>query len=93
MNPLETAIELGGGLSVFAEKIAAKPNQVNNWRSRGVPIEFCALIEIAVGGKVTRQDLRPNDWQKIWPELAAGDNALSAQHSSLRLQSSERTLV
>lgn len=28
-------------------------------------------IEVATGGKVTRKDLRPDDWKQIWPELAA----------------------
>lgn len=26
--------------------------------------------EKLTGGRVTRQDLRPDDWQRIWPELA-----------------------
>ena len=29
------------------------------------------MIEIASGGRVTRQDLHPDDWPEIWPELAA----------------------
>lgn len=29
------------------------------------------LIENASGGRVTRQDLCPDDWPEIWPELAA----------------------
>jgi len=27
-------------------------------------------LEHATGGAVTRQELRPADWQQIWPELA-----------------------
>lgn len=26
-------------------------------------------IESLTGGKVTRQDMRPEDWRDIWPEL------------------------
>ncbi|KMJ46924.1 YdaS family helix-turn-helix protein [Xenorhabdus khoisanae] len=33
-----------------------------------VPLARCFDIENATDGKVTRKDLRPNDWQKIWPE-------------------------
>ncbi|MNF93491.1 hypothetical protein D3C84_761700 [compost metagenome] len=33
--------------------------------------EIAARIEHATGGAVTRKDLRPDDWAKIWPELAA----------------------
>lgn len=32
---------------------------------------LCVVIEKASGGAVTRIDMRPNDWQAIWPELAA----------------------
>lgn len=28
-------------------------------------------IERLTGGQVTRRDLRPEDWARIWPELAA----------------------
>ncbi len=31
----------------------------------------CVDIEIATNRVVTRKDLRPNDWFKIWPELSA----------------------
>lgn len=37
---------------------------------KAVPLERCVAIEVATHGAVTRQDLRPDDWQKIWPELA-----------------------
>lgn len=38
------------------------------WKHReSVPPEYCAAIEAATG--VTRQELRPQDWQAIWPEL------------------------
>jgi DNA-binding transcriptional regulator YdaS (Cro superfamily) len=32
-------------------------------------LELCVFIEEASGGKVTRRDLRPEDWQRMWPEL------------------------
>lgn len=38
-----------------------------------VPAERCVPIERATGGAVTRKDLRPDDWQSIWPEAAAND--------------------
>lgn len=31
--------------------------------------KLCALIELHSGGVVTRQELRPDDWHVIWPEL------------------------
>ncbi|CAH0525129.1 YdaS family helix-turn-helix protein [Vibrio hippocampi] len=30
---------------------------------------LCVQIEKNTQGKVTRQALRPHDWQRIWPEL------------------------
>lgn len=35
--------------------------------------ETCAAIERATAGAVTRQDLRPDDWRDIWPELAESE--------------------
>ena len=32
--------------------------------------KVCVRVEQETSGAVTRRDLRPNDWQKIWPELA-----------------------
>ncbi len=37
---------------------------------RPVPIAHMAKIEEITQGAVTRRDLRPDDWQDIWPELA-----------------------
>ncbi len=31
--------------------------------------EYCVAIEQATGGQVSRRDLRPEDWHRIWPEL------------------------
>lgn len=55
----------------FAEKLGKTPVQISHWKTgfRPVPIEHCAEIERVTCGKVTRKDLRPNDWHLIWPEL------------------------
>ncbi|MFK3708669.1 transcriptional regulator [Klebsiella sp. NPDC088457] len=31
----------------------------------------CVEIEAVTNREVSRKDLRPDDWEKIWPELAA----------------------
>jgi DNA-binding transcriptional regulator YdaS (Cro superfamily) len=43
---------------------------VNQWvrGTRPVPVRYCLQIEKTTG--VSRQELRPNDWEDIWPELA-----------------------
>jgi DNA-binding transcriptional regulator YdaS (Cro superfamily) len=65
-----------GALSVseLAKSIGAPdPAQVRQWRhgynGRKPDAPYCVAIEQATNGAVTRQDLRPDDWQKIWPEL------------------------
>ncbi|MDQ2822755.1 MAG: YdaS family helix-turn-helix protein [Pseudomonadota bacterium] len=30
----------------------------------------CVEIELATNGQVSRRDLKPDDWQEHWPELA-----------------------
>lgn len=55
--------EIIAGLGVSAQVIS-------NWKSREVPIEHCLDIERATNGKVTRRELRPDDFWRIWPDLA-----------------------
>ena len=63
-----------GGHSAVALRLGIKVPSVYGWDASGIPdsrlIELGADIEAA--GIYTRKDLRPNDWQKIWPELAQG---------------------
>lgn len=33
--------------------------------------EVAAMMELASGGAVTRKDLFPDSWDRIWPELKA----------------------
>lgn len=58
--------------SDLAERLGISQGLVSMWSSgtRQVPIERCVEIERATDGQVTRQELRPDDWHKIWPELA-----------------------
>lgn len=69
--PIQKTIEAIGGLTALANLLDVKPPTVSQWKSgdRPVPIQFCKKIEIATNGKVTCKDLRPNDWESIWPEL------------------------
>lgn len=41
--------------------------------------ELAADIERASAGTVTRQDMRPSDWRRIWPELATDEHLTAAQ--------------
>ena len=61
-----------GRSTALAKAIDVPPSFVSKMVSgdKAVPLERCVAIEVATHGAVTRQDLRPDDWQKIWPELA-----------------------
>ncbi|WP_225589299.1 hypothetical protein [Achromobacter sp. ACM03] len=47
--------------------------QIRQWRirfrGRRPSPTNCVGLELASGWKMRRQDLRPEDWQEIWPEL------------------------
>lgn len=34
----------------------------------------CVVIELATEGAVSRRDLRPGDWHRIWPELVTAEH-------------------
>jgi len=56
----------------LATKLAITPVLINQWANakRPIPPERCVEIERATSGEVTRPELRPDDWERIWPELA-----------------------
>ncbi len=64
------AAKLVGGQAVLARALKVKAPTVNQWANghRPVPVQFCHAIEVATGGAVTRKQLRPDDWHRIWPE-------------------------
>jgi DNA-binding transcriptional regulator YdaS (Cro superfamily) len=71
-----------GALSVgeLRERIGVKSDaQVRQWRhgyaGRLPDPANCVAIEVATGGKVSRWDLRPEDWHRIWPELIGANGA------------------
>lgn len=59
----------------LARAIDVNPDQIRHWRhgyqGRRPEPENCVRLEVATKGAVTRKDLRPDDWQRIWPELAS----------------------
>ena len=57
----------------FARAINVSAALLHQWLEgiRPVAIQHCPTIEKQTCGKVTRKELRPDDWHKIWPELAA----------------------
>ena len=83
MNALRIASEHMGGQAALAASIGLKQQHIWNWLNRGnsIPPEHCSAIERVTGGKVSRWDLRPADWHRIWPELI-GSVGAPATHNS-----------
>ncbi len=71
-HPIDRAAEIVGSQKALADLLGVTRSAVNQYKADGrqVPVEHCAAIERATGGRVTRRDLRPDDWERIWPELA-----------------------
>jgi DNA-binding transcriptional regulator YdaS (Cro superfamily) len=55
----------------LARLLGVSPTFVYQWCTgrRRIPLKTCVDIEQLTNGAVTRKDLRPDDWQEIWPEL------------------------
>jgi DNA-binding transcriptional regulator YdaS (Cro superfamily) len=81
MEALNNAISAAKGVGELARLIGVGQSAVSNWRARGglVPVEHCSAIERATKGAVTRRDLRPDDWHRIWPELVTDEFPATTQ--------------
>ncbi len=62
----------GLSAAAFARNIKAHAPDVLRWANgqRVPPVVWCVKIEAETGGRVSRRDLRPDDFVQIWPELA-----------------------
>lgn len=72
MDKLRTFLSTSGlTQSQFAQKIGVSQAMVYQILKgiRPVSEKVCVRIEGVSERAVTRQDLRPNDWHEIWPEL------------------------
>lgn len=77
---LDEYLKSPGGLTVaeLRAAIGAKSDaQIRQWQhgyaDRLPGPAYCVAIERETRGHVTRQDLRPDDWHLIWPELAQAE--------------------
>ena len=55
----------------FASKCGTSVGYIRKACSVGQSLgaELCVSVEQHSDGQVTRQELRPDDWERIWPEL------------------------
>lgn len=60
-----------GAAGELAAYLKVWPSFVSKMASgeKPIPIAHMAAIEAFTGGEVTRQEMCPDGWQKIWPEL------------------------
>ena len=79
-TPIEQACAYVDGQAELARLLGVSAPTVNQWCKgiRDVPPARCAAIERATGGKVTRADLRPDDYWLIWPDLQAPETTAKA---------------
>ena len=78
MNLKEWSKQSRGRQAALASYLGIPAPNVCLWVSgqKSPSIKAAVAIEIFTGGDVTRKDLFPNDWQRIWPELADQQTAL-----------------
>lgn len=70
---LKRAVEIAGGQAPLARAIGVKQQHVWNWLHRDckTPAEHVLAIEKAVGGQVSRHDLRPDVFGEPEQQAAA----------------------
>jgi len=79
-------LQLLGGTGKVAKMCEVEPAAVSQWKKNGIPREqlmfLAARIEKESHGLVTRQDLFPNNWYLVWPELLPKNNAFGEHDDS-----------
>jgi len=68
---LQKACAAAGGQAALARALGVAAPTVNQWVKglRPIPIHHCSVIEELTQGAISRKQLRPDDWHRIWPEL------------------------
>jgi DNA-binding transcriptional regulator YdaS (Cro superfamily) len=61
-----------GRQAKLAKTIGAHAPDISRWAdgSRPIPIDYGAPIELATNGAVSRKEMFPDTWRRVWPELA-----------------------
>ena len=86
MNAIKRAVDTAGGISALARALGVSYQAVKFWidgKRRLEPIR-CVQIEQFTDGAVTRQELRPDDWWELWPELAYKNPAAAGRAARAR---------
>lgn len=69
-----------GGTTELAKKLEISTSFLTQLAAGTSPRspERCVQIEQVTEGAVTRKELRPDDWQRIWPELIEAQDKAAA---------------
>ncbi|MBO4120257.1 helix-turn-helix domain-containing protein [Cupriavidus gilardii] len=79
MATADQLIDLLGGTSAVAELLGIKAPSVSDWRKTGIPRSRVSELALASGKKPkSLDDLAPDRWHLIWPELGQADTAVAA---------------
>lgn len=70
--------------AMLAARMHVPSALLSQWRTgvRPIPVGRCVAIERLTAGKVTRQEMRPEDWDQIWPELAGCADAIHVEQTA-----------
>lgn len=86
IHPIDKATKrLSTSLEGLGLLLGVTKGAVSQWKGEGrnVPVEHCVSIERATNGDVTRQELRPDDYWLIWPDLPAPAESAQAATDSV----------
>ena len=80
-----------GNAASLAQKLNISPSYLSQLAVVNASISpaRCVEIEQATNGQVTRKDLRSDDWQAIWPELATPQPAPSQGYNGPERRSAD----
>lgn len=70
LDALNRAIRQAGSPSELAKRVGVTPQNIFNWRKRGVPVERVPAVVRAIDGAVQAHELRP-DLPDLFPPPAA----------------------
>lgn len=69
MKPMDMLRIEFGSLKELADQLKLKPNTVYLWNQTQVPFKYLKKIEEITTGRLTREMLRPDLFNKEWYEL------------------------
>jgi DNA-binding transcriptional regulator YdaS (Cro superfamily) len=71
-HPIDKAAKcLGLSLEGLGSMLGVTKGAVSQWKleNREIPVEHCVSIMKATANHVTREEMRPDDYWLIWPDL------------------------